>query len=42
MHAGERPRAPFRRDDVTGMQEGLDAPEDAARPDCAPASTADA
>jgi hypothetical protein len=43
MHAGKRPCGPFRCDDATEMQEeGLDALENAAGPDCPPASTADA
>jgi len=42
MHAGKRPCAPFRCDDVTKMkEEGLDALENAVRHNCALASTAD-
>jgi hypothetical protein len=37
MHAGKRPRGPFRCGDATEMQvEGLDALENAAGPDCPP------
>jgi hypothetical protein len=43
MYAVERPRGPFRCDDVNEMHvEGLDVLENAAGPDCPPAGTADA
>jgi hypothetical protein len=43
MHAGKRPRGPFRCDGVTEIQvEGLDALENAAGPDRPSAGTADA